>query len=67
MDALDVESGQVASMAVIAESGKNVIEMVRLKVLQRRVVEVETLVVRPGEGQRSNPRGHGKASAPVRR
>jgi len=55
MDALDVEGGQVASMAVISENGRNVIEMVRLKVLQRRVVEVETLVVRPGEGQRSDP------------
>jgi hypothetical protein len=55
MDALDVDSGQVASMAVIAENGKNVIEMVRLKVLQRRVVEIETLIVRPGEGQRSDP------------
>jgi hypothetical protein len=55
MDALDTEGGQVASMAVITENGKTVIEMVRLKVLQRRVVEVETLIVRPGEGQRSNP------------
>ena len=64
MDALDVESGQVASMAVIAESGKNVIEMVRLKVLQRRVVEVETLVVRPGEGQRSDPEAMAKRPHP---
>jgi hypothetical protein len=55
MDALDSEAGQVASMAIIVENGRNVIEMVRLKVQQRRVVEVETLIVRPGEGQRSNP------------
>jgi hypothetical protein len=55
LDAIDPEDGQVASNAVVTDNGKNAILLVRLKVEKRKVTEVETLVVRPGEGQRSNP------------
>jgi hypothetical protein len=55
IDALDPENGQAASTAVIAEQGKPAIEFVRLKVEQLRIVEIETIIVRPGEGQRSDP------------
>jgi hypothetical protein len=55
IDALDPENGQAASAAVIAEQGKPAIEFVRLKVEQLRIVEIETIIVRPGEGQRSDP------------
>jgi hypothetical protein len=55
LDAIDPEDGQVASNAVVADNGRKAIVLVRMKVETRNVTEVETLIVRPGEGQRSNP------------
>jgi hypothetical protein len=55
MDAIDAVNGQAASNAVILENGKNAILFVRLKVDKKKVTEVETTIVRPGEGQRSDP------------
>jgi len=55
LDAIDPEDGQVASNAVVTDNGTKAILLVRMKVEKRKVTEVETLVVRPGEGQRSNP------------
>jgi hypothetical protein len=55
LDAIDPEDGQVASNAVITDTGNKAILLVRMKVEKRKVTEVETLVVLPREGQRSNP------------
>jgi hypothetical protein len=55
LDAADPESEQVASDAVITENGKKAILFVRLKVEAKKIAEVETFIVRPGEGQRSDP------------
>jgi len=57
LDAVDPESEQVASDAVITDGGKKAILFVRLKVEGKKITEVETIVVRPGEGQRSDPEG----------
>jgi hypothetical protein len=55
LDAIDPENGQVASDAVITDSGKKAILFVRLRIEKRKITEVETNIVRPGEGQRSDP------------
>jgi hypothetical protein len=55
IDAIDPENGQIASMAVVTDRDKPALELVRLKIEKKKATEIETLVVRPGEGQRSNP------------
>ena len=57
LDAIDPVSGQVAANAVVTDQGKPVILFVRLKVDNKKVSELETVVVRPGEGQMSKPEG----------
>jgi hypothetical protein len=47
--ALDPESGGAAALTAIEENGAITQLFVRLKVAGRRIAEIETLVVRPGE------------------
>jgi hypothetical protein len=55
LDAIDPGSGQVAANAVIGDHDHKSILFVRLKVTTAKVDEIEVTLVRPGEGQRSNP------------
>lgn len=66
LDAIDPEDEQAASNALITDNGKDAILLVRLKVEKKKVTEVETLVVRPGEGQRSDPAGLAKLPNPYK-
>lgn len=55
LDAVDPVLESAASNAVIPENGTRVILFVRLKIVDEKITEIETLVIRPGEGQRSAP------------
>jgi hypothetical protein len=61
LDALDEGTGQAASNAVVLENGRKVLLFVRLKAAgtgpRATLSEIETTIVRPGEGQRSDPEG----------
>ena len=57
LDAIDPQCQQAAANAVIGDNGHKSILFVRLKVKQGKVDELETVLVRPGEGQRSDPEG----------
>lgn len=45
---VDPPAGEVGAFAVVGESGETAILAIRLKVLNRRITEVETQVARPG-------------------
>jgi hypothetical protein len=47
--ALDPESGGAAALTAVEENGAITQLFVRLKIIGRRIVEIETLVVRPGD------------------
>jgi len=55
LDAVDPVLESAASNAVLPENGTRVILFVRLKVADEKITEIETLVIRPGVGQRSAP------------
>ncbi len=55
LDAVDPVLEAAASNAVVPENGRPVILFVRLKITDEKITEIETLVIRPGEGQRSTP------------
>ncbi len=55
LDAVDPVTEAAASNAVVSDNGRPAILFVRLKVVDERITELETVVVRPGEGQRSTP------------
>jgi hypothetical protein len=55
LDAVDPVLESAASNAVLPENGKAVILFVRLKIADEKVTEIETLVLRPGDGQRAAP------------
>ena len=55
IDATDPVNGQVASNVVLTENGIKVILFARLKQDGGQISEIETIIIRPGEGQRSDP------------
>ncbi|MEQ1758604.1 MAG: hypothetical protein ABL986_09815 [Vicinamibacterales bacterium] len=55
LDAVDPLQESAVSNAVVPDGGRPVIFFVRLKVVDEKITEIETLVIRPGEGQRSTP------------
>jgi hypothetical protein len=55
LDAIDPEAQQAASNAVVMEDGRKAIVFVRLKLAERRISELETVIVRQGVGQKSFP------------
>lgn len=55
LDAVDPVTEAAASNAVLPDNGQPVIHFVRIKVVDERITELETIVIRPGEGQRSTP------------
>lgn len=57
LDALDPAGGAAAANAVVSSGATRAILFVRLHVKAHRIDQMETLLVRPGEGQRSNPEG----------
>ena len=55
LDATDPIAESAASNAVVPDNGKPVILFVRLKVVDEKITEIESIVVRQGEGQHSTP------------
>lgn len=55
LDAVDPTTESAASNSVVPDNGRPVILFVRLKVADERITEIETIVIRSGEGQRSAP------------
>lgn len=55
LDAVDPVLESAASNAVLPENGTPVILFVRLKIADEQITEIETLVIRQSEGQRSTP------------
>jgi hypothetical protein len=57
LDAIDPVSSQAASDAVVTTGDTSAILFVRLRVTRGKIDQIETVLVRQGEGQRSNPDG----------
>jgi hypothetical protein len=55
LDAVDPILEAAASNSVVTDNGQPIILFVRLKVAEERITEIETIVVRPREGQYSTP------------
>jgi hypothetical protein len=55
LDAVDPVLETAASNSVVTDNGRPVILFVRLKVVDELIIEIETIVVRPREGQYSTP------------
>ena len=55
LDAVDPVLESAASNSVVPDNGRPIILFVRLKVVDERITEIETIVIRPREGQYSTP------------